>query len=64
MSDYQFKLYVQEREVERKYEELGKRMSAIDTIFNTANLFKVYSRTMGIMVLTIIQLICLMVLEN
>ena len=50
MSDYQFKLYVQEREVERKYEELGKRMSAIDTIFNTANLFKVYSRTMGIMV--------------
>ena len=50
MSDYQFKLYVQEREVERKYEDLAKRVSKIDTIFNTANLFKVYSRTMGLMV--------------
>ena len=50
MSDYQFKLYVQEREVERKYEELGKKMSFIDAITNTANLFKVYSRTMGIIV--------------
>ena len=50
MSDYQFKLYVEEREVERKYEDLGKRLSNIDSIFNTANLFKVYSRTMGLMV--------------
>ena len=50
MSDYQFKLYVQEREVERKYEDIGKKLSQIETIFNTANLFKVYSRTMGIIV--------------
>ena len=50
MSDYQFKLYVQEREIERKYEENNRRFSNIDTILNTANLFKVYSRTMGIIV--------------
>jgi len=50
MSNYQFKVYVGEREVERKYEDISKKISQMENIFNTVNLFKVYSRTAGIIV--------------
>jgi len=50
MSNYQFKLYVIDREKEREYETLSKKLSQMDGVFSTANLFKVYSRTLGIMV--------------
>ena len=50
MSNYQFKLYVIDREKEREYETLSKKLSQMEGVFSTANLFKVYSRTLGIMV--------------
>jgi hypothetical protein len=50
MSNFQFKLYVIDREKEREYETLSKKLSQMDGVFSTANLFKVYSRTLGIMV--------------
>ena len=50
MSNFQFKLYVIDREVEREYEQLGKKLSRMDNVLSTANLFKVYSRTLGIIV--------------
>ena len=50
MSNYQFKLYVTDREKEREYETLSKKLSQMEGVFSTANLFKVYSRTLGLMV--------------
>jgi len=50
MSNYQFKLYTLDREKEREYEKKSRQLSQIEGVFSSVNLFKVYSRTLGIMV--------------